>query len=155
MIPKCQGRERLMQMEGCFMKDGKASICLCFKEKNRYVLCVMRRCRSSKSITLRRPFDTKNGATYAKFSLQEKQQIAKELKGKLRSQQNVFTKASTKNDAAVKASFIVAEEIARASKSFSEGTFLKQCMLQVCPEQVCPEQVCPEQVCPERLREVG
>ncbi|KAF4080712.1 hypothetical protein AMELA_G00174450, partial [Ameiurus melas] len=35
MIPKCQESERLMQMEGCFMKDGK--ICLCFKEKNRSV----------------------------------------------------------------------------------------------------------------------
>lgn len=89
---------------------------------------------------LRRHFDTKHGAKYAKVSLQEKQQIVKELKGKLRSQQNLFTKATTKNDAAMKASFIVAEEIARASKSFSEGAFLKQCMLKVC-EQVCPDQI--------------
>lgn len=41
---------------------------------------------------------------------------------------------------AVRASFIVAEEIARASKCFSEGTFLKQCMLKVCV-QVCPDQI--------------
>ena len=40
----------------------------------------------------------------------------------------------------MKASFIVAEEIARASKSFSEGAFLKQCMLKVC-EQVCPDKL--------------
>uniref|UniRef100_A0A3Q3XHH3 Uncharacterized protein n=1 Tax=Mola mola TaxID=94237 RepID=A0A3Q3XHH3_MOLML len=39
---------------------------------------------------------------------------------------------SAKNDAAVKASFIV------ASKCFSEGPFLKQCMQQIC-EQVCPD----------------
>ena len=34
------------------------------------------------------------------------------------------------------AGFTVAEEIVRASKSFSEGALLKQCMLKVC-EQVC------------------
>ncbi|KAA8587794.1 hypothetical protein FQN60_016656, partial [Etheostoma spectabile] len=45
-----------------------------------------------------------------------------------------------KSTAAVKASFIVAEEIANASKSFSEGAFLKQYMLKVC-EQVCPDQL--------------
>ena len=42
-------KKRKIDTDGCFMKDGKANICLCFKEKNRYVLCVMRRCRSSKS----------------------------------------------------------------------------------------------------------
>ena len=85
-------------------------------------------------------YETKHGAKYAKVSLQEKQAIVKELKGNLRSQQNLFTKATAKNDAAVKASFIVAEEIARTSKSFSEGAFVKQCMLKVC-EQVCPDQI--------------
>ena len=93
-----------------------------------------------KEYNLRRHFDTKHGAKYAKASLQEKQQIAKELKGKLRSQQSLFIKSTAKNEAVVKASFIVAEEIALASKSFSEGAFLKQCMLKVC-EQVCPDQL--------------
>lgn len=55
----------------------------------------------------------------------------------------MFTKATAKSDAAVKASFIVAEEITRASKCFSEGAFVKRCKLKVC-EQVC-EQVCPDQ----------
>lgn len=48
---------------------------------------------------------------------------------------------TTKNIAAVKASFIVAEEIARVSKCFSEGAFfLQQCILKV-SEQVCPDQI--------------
>lgn len=41
---------------------------------------------------------------------------------------------------AVKASFIVAKEIAHASKSFSEEAILKQCMLTVC-DQVYPNQI--------------
>uniref|UniRef100_A0A3Q3GGS2 SPIN-DOC-like zinc-finger domain-containing protein n=1 Tax=Kryptolebias marmoratus TaxID=37003 RepID=A0A3Q3GGS2_KRYMA len=93
-----------------------------------------------KEYNIRRHFETKHGAKFAKFSLQEKPKIASDLKGRLQLQQNLFTKATAKNDAAVKASFIVAEEIARASKSFSEGEFLKQCMVKVC-EQVCPDKV--------------
>lgn len=116
--------------EYMFVLQGEKPVCLVCYEAVSVV----------KEYNLRRHFDTKHGAKYAKVSLQEKQQIVKELKGKLRSQQNLFTKATTKNDAAMKASFIVAEEIARASKSFSEGAFLKQCMLKVC-EQVCPDQI--------------
>lgn len=86
------------------------------------------------------PFDTKKEANFAKAILQEKQQIAQELKGKLGSQQSVFTITMSKNNVAVKASFIVAEEIAHAFQPFSEGAFLKQCMLKVC-EQVCPDQI--------------
>jgi len=60
---------------------------------------------------LRRHFDTKHGAKYPQFSHQEKHKTFQELKGRLLSQQNLFTKATAKNDAAVQASFIVAEEI--------------------------------------------
>ena len=51
-----------------------------------------------KEYNLRRPFDTKHRDKYAKFSLQEKQQIVQELKGGLQSQQNMFTKATAKNN---------------------------------------------------------
>ncbi|XP_053281505.1 general transcription factor II-I repeat domain-containing protein 2 [Pleuronectes platessa] len=116
--------------EYLFVLQGEKPVCLVCYEAVSVV----------KEYDLRRHFDTKHGAQYARFSLQEKQGIAAELKGRLQSQQDVFRKATGKNDAAVKASFIVAEEIARASKSFSEGAFLKQCMLKVC-EQVCPDQI--------------
>ena len=118
------------ESEYLFVLQGEKPVCLLCYEAVSVV----------KEYNLRRHFDTKHGAKYAKFSLQEKQQIVQELNGGLQSQQNMFTKATAKNDAAVKASFIVAEEIARASKSFSEGAFLKQCMLKVC-EQVCPDQI--------------
>lgn len=93
-----------------------------------------------KEYNLRWHFDTKHGAKYGKANLQEKQQIAQELKGKLRLQQSVFTKSTAKNNTAVKASFIVAEEITHASKSFSEGAFLKQYLLKV-RKQVRPNQL--------------
>ena len=118
------------EAEYFFVLQGERPVCLVCCE----ALSVV------KEYNLRRHFDTKHGAKYASASLQEKQHIAKGLKRKLQVQQNVFTKSATKNNAAVKASFIVAQEIALASKSFSEGPFLKQCMLKVC-EQVCPDQL--------------
>ncbi|KAJ8394068.1 hypothetical protein AAFF_G00054120 [Aldrovandia affinis] len=118
------------ESEYMFVLKGEKPVCLLCYE----AVSVM------KEYNLRRHFDTKHGAKYANFSLQGKHQIVQELKGRLQSQQNMFTKATAKKDAAVKASFIVAEEIARASKCFSEGAFLKRCMLKVC-EQVCPDQI--------------
>ena len=102
--------------EYLFVLQGERPVCLLCYE----ALAVV------KEYNLQRHFDTKHGAKYAKASLQEKQQIAQELKGKLRSQQSLFSKYTAKNNAAVKASIIVA--------------FLKQCMLKVC-EQVCPDQL--------------
>eukprot|EP00079_Xenopus_tropicalis_P019879 XP_012810096.1 PREDICTED: general transcription factor II-I repeat domain-containing protein 2-like [Xenopus tropicalis] len=111
------------------LREGKPVCILCYE-----TVSVM------KEYNIRRHFDTKHNVKYGKYTLEEKHKIVKELKGKLQSQQQMFTKASAKNDAAVKASFIVAEEIARTSRCFSEGAFLKQCMLKVC-EQVCPDQI--------------
>ncbi|KAJ1081737.1 hypothetical protein NDU88_001913 [Pleurodeles waltl] len=112
-----------------FVINGDKPVCLICYE----AVAVM------KEYNLRRHFETKHGAKFANLSHQEKQQKVQELKGSLHSQLNIFAKMTAKNDAAVKASYLVAEEIARASKCFSEGAFVKQCMLKVC-EQVCPEQ---------------
>ena len=54
------------------------------------------------------------------------------------SQQAMFTKAKSQSEAAVKASFIVAAEIAKSSRPFTEGEFVKNCMIKVC-DTVCPE----------------
>uniref|UniRef100_A0A3B3H4Y7 SPIN-DOC-like zinc-finger domain-containing protein n=1 Tax=Oryzias latipes TaxID=8090 RepID=A0A3B3H4Y7_ORYLA len=141
MIPKCPEREkvdangRLFQerWDGkyLFVLEGERPVCLLCYEAVSLVV---------KEYNLRSHLDTKHGAKYAKASLQEKKQIAQELKGKLQSQQSFFTKSTVKEEASVKASFIMAEHIAHASKSFSEGAFLGQCMLKVY-EQVCPDQL--------------
>ena len=50
----------------------------------------------------------------------------------------MFIKAKIQSDAAVKASFIVAEEIAKSARPFTEGEFLKNCLSKVC-DVVCPD----------------
>ncbi|KAI7805541.1 putative general transcription factor II-I repeat domain-containing protein 2A-like [Triplophysa rosa] len=65
-------------------------------------------------------------------------QKVKELKHKLKQQQNMFTRMNSHSEGAAKASFIIAEEIARACKPFTEGEFIKNCMDKVCGV-VCPD----------------
>lgn len=50
----------------------------------------------------------------------------------------MFTKAKSQSDAAVKASFVVAEEIAKSARPFTEGEFVKRCMIKVC-DVMCPD----------------
>ncbi|XP_015923626.3 general transcription factor II-I repeat domain-containing protein 2A [Parasteatoda tepidariorum] len=53
------------------------------------------------------------------------------LKSKLQGQQSMFTKANTESEDALKSSFIIALEIAKRSKPFTDGDFIKDCMLKV------------------------
>ncbi|KAJ3582444.1 hypothetical protein NHX12_000606, partial [Muraenolepis orangiensis] len=50
----------------------------------------------------------------------------------------MFKKATSQSEAAVKASYIVAAEIAKSARPFNEGEFGKKCMMKVC-DLVCPE----------------
>lgn len=51
----------------------------------------------------------------------------------------MFTKAKSRSEAAVKASFIVAAEVAKSARPFTEGEFVKNCMMKVC-DVLCPDQ---------------
>ena len=50
----------------------------------------------------------------------------------LTSQQLFFTREKSQSEAAVKRSFIVAEEIVKSAQPLTEGEFLKGCMMKVC-----------------------
>ncbi|KAK0138753.1 General transcription factor II-I repeat domain-containing protein 2 [Merluccius polli] len=68
----------------------------------------------------------------------ERLQKVNELKRNLKQQQNMFIRIKNQSEGAVKASFIIAEEMARACKPFTEGEFIKNCIDKVC-NVVCPE----------------
>ena len=62
--------------------------------------------------------------------------LVNELLAGLKNQQSLFTRAWDMSDNAVKASYIISHEIAAASKPFSEGECVKECMLKAA-ETVC------------------
>ena len=56
----------------------------------------------------------------------------------LKQQQLVFTKKSDNADNLLRASYIVSEKIAKHSKNYSDGEFVKDCLI-VVTECLCPE----------------
>lgn len=92
----------------------------------------------TKEYNIRRHYETKHHDKYKELDMTQRRQKIEEMKRGLLSQQTMFKKAASQTEAAVKASFIVAAEIAKSARPFNEGEFVKKCMLQVC-DLVCPE----------------
>jgi hypothetical protein len=44
-------------------------------------------------------------------------------------QQNIFTVATKTNEAAIQASFIISQVIAKKSKPFKDGEYVKECIM--------------------------
>nr|XP_061800942.1 general transcription factor II-I repeat domain-containing protein 2-like [Nerophis lumbriciformis] len=91
-----------------------------------------------KEFNLRQHHETKHADKDKDMDMEQRLQKAEELKRGLNSRQALFRKAKSQSEAAVKASFILAEEIAKSARPFTEGDFIKNCMLKVCDE-VCPD----------------
>lgn len=93
----------------------------------------------NKEFNIRRHYITKHAEEYAKYLGDEREDRVAKLKSSFLRQQGFFKKATKENEAAVKASYVVSEMIAKAGKPFKDGEFVKQCMLQaaniVCPEK--------------------
>lgn len=92
-----------------------------------------------KEFNIKRHYDTKHAVRFESLSGSLRTAKLNELKRQLVHQQSVFKKQTSENDSLVKASYIVAEKIARASKPFIEGEFVKECLVAVA-EVVCPQQ---------------
>ncbi|KAK0135368.1 General transcription factor II-I repeat domain-containing protein 2B [Merluccius polli] len=91
-----------------------------------------------KDFNIKRHYDTKH-QTYDKFSGKKCTSKLVQLKRGYTAQQSVFTNLAKSGEAVTQASYLVAQEIARWSKPFSDGEFVRDCMLKVA-DIVCPEQ---------------
>ncbi|XP_070408444.1 general transcription factor II-I repeat domain-containing protein 2 [Nothobranchius furzeri] len=91
-----------------------------------------------KEFNLCRHYVSLHAEKYDKFEAQRRREKVNELLARLKKQQSAFTHSQDISDAAVKASYLIANEIAVASKPFSEGEFVKTCMMKAA-EIVCPE----------------
>ena len=92
-----------------------------------------------KDYNLNRHYVTKHEEKYKNVSEQEHAKESDALLAKLQNQQGLFTKCCTSRDAAVKTSYVISHKIARKSKPFSDGEFIKECLLDsaalICPEK--------------------
>ena len=70
-------------------------------------------------------FQTKHQRFGSNFSDGELLTKAKQLQEKLQKEHNVFTKQSSAQETATRASFVIAHALAKHNKPFSYGEFLK------------------------------
>ncbi|CAI5689885.1 unnamed protein product [Oreochromis niloticus] len=111
-----------------------------FTEVNGKPVCqvCMRQVSVLKEYNIRRHYETQHGEKYNSLHGELRKQKVNEMLVGLRKQQSVFNRSREVSDAAVKASYVIASQVALASKPYSEGEFVKNCMLKDA-EIVCPE----------------
>ena len=102
-----------------------------FTEVQLKAVCLI--CRETvavfKEYNISRHFATKHANYASKQSTQERAATAQRLADNLQTQQHFFHRQTAIQESTTKASFLVAFEIAKASKPFSEGEFVKECMV--------------------------
>ena len=110
-----------------------------FTQINEKPVCLL--CSESVSVmkeyNVRRHYVTKHSAKYDSFQGERsrKEKVQNMIKN-LKQQQSIFTKKSDNADNLLRASYIVSEKIAKHSKSYSDGEFVKDCvMLNVCAQK--------------------
>ena len=101
-------------------------------------LICLQRISVNKEYNVRRHYETLHLNQYAELSGKLRQEKVNHLKASFTKQRNVFTRICTASEDSVKASFVVSEMIAKASRPFTEGQFVKECMIKAC-EIICPE----------------
>ncbi|XP_077971735.1 general transcription factor II-I repeat domain-containing protein 2-like [Styela clava] len=95
-------------------------------------------CAVFKKYNMKRHFLAKHKNFGQQFSTQELKVKAADMVIKLKQQQRTLIKFSSTQEAATKASFVLAHKIAKSNKPFSDAEFVKDCMVDainiVCPE---------------------
>ncbi|KAI7800955.1 putative general transcription factor II-I repeat domain-containing protein 2-like [Triplophysa rosa] len=130
-------KKRKIDLEGrMFQEIWKETYFFC--EDNGRPVCLI----CSQAVAVQKEYNIKrhyeiHAETYDKYTGQLRTEKVNNLALALKKKQPMFTKRSG-TDEAVKASYLIANEIAAASKPFSEGEFVKKCMVKAA-ELVCPE----------------
>lgn len=112
-----------------------------FTDVNDNAVCLV--CKENiavlKDYNLRRHYETKHGDKYKNLSATERDRTAEALLAKLQKQQGLFTRLHSSREGAVMTSFVISHKIAKRSKPFADGEFVKDCLVEsatlLCPEK--------------------
>ena len=106
-----------------------------FIELRSKAVCLI--CQESVAV-FSRHFSDKHGSYANNWSSEEMASTAARLATNLQAQQNIFFRQSDIQDISTKASYLLTYKLAKASKPFSVGEFLKECMVDAA-NFLCPE----------------
>ena len=90
-----------------------------------------------KEYNVKRHYISKHSSLYESFQGQHRKQKVEKLMKELKDQQTIFVKKRDDTDNIIRASYIVSEKIAKHSKNYSDGEFVKEC-LQAVVDILCP-----------------
>ncbi|XP_071063277.1 general transcription factor II-I repeat domain-containing protein 2B-like [Pseudochaenichthys georgianus] len=114
-----------------------------------------------KDYNVSRHYETKHAEKYKNLTDAERARTSEALLAKLQKQQGFFTKLHTSRDAATKTSFVISHKIAKNSKLFSEGEFVKECLVDsaalICPKKKAAFEQVPlsRQTVTRRIEEIA
>ncbi|XP_073430146.1 general transcription factor II-I repeat domain-containing protein 2A-like [Dendrobates tinctorius] len=109
------------EMDYLFVKSKNKPQCLvCFQ-----ILAVC------KEYNVRRHYITQHESQYSKYAGDLRLAVINDLKSKLNNQATVPLADMNTENAAIKASFVICEEIVKRKKAFSDGAFIKECAIKM------------------------
>ena len=106
------------------------------KDKPMFLLC-SESVSVMKEYNVKRHYISKQSSLYESFQGQRRKQKVEKLIKELKEQQTIFVKKRNDADNIIRASYIVSEKIAKHSKNYSDGEFVKEC-LQAVVDILCP-----------------
>ena len=111
-----------------------------FIEFNNKPTCLI--CKESisalKEYNIKRHYETKHEREYNTIQGQFRKDKIIELKRNLAKQHQIFRNFGCQSESSVKASYKVAEIIAKKSKPYSDGEYIKECLISIA-EIMCPD----------------
>ncbi|XP_075197600.1 general transcription factor II-I repeat domain-containing protein 2-like [Anomaloglossus baeobatrachus] len=91
-----------------------------------------------KDYNVRRHYMTHHGEQYEALSGKLRDEKVQQLKASLKKQRNLFSSINKASESSVKASFVLSNMIAKYSRPFTEGQFIKDCFVKA-SEILCPD----------------
>ncbi|CAN7989518.1 unnamed protein product [Ixodes hexagonus] len=136
-LSKPSAKRKVEDEKRCFQEQWELSYF--FAESRGKVLCLI--CNQTvavpKDYNVRRHFMSCHHEKYGALTGKVCDHIVTQLKAASVKQQDLFKKAAKASDETVRASFVISELIAKSSKPFTEGLFVKKCLLEVA-DATCP-----------------
>ncbi|GLV46488.1 hypothetical protein CBL_20817 [Carabus blaptoides fortunei] len=108
--------------------------------KGKAICLICRECISLlKEYNVKRHYNTKHPNYCSELTIEAKQKKVASLSNNLLAEQNIFKKQNFEDEAAVKASFVIAHKLPEANKPFSVSEFIKDCLVEasgiICPSE--------------------
>lgn len=109
-----------------------------FKGKPLCLIC-QKSISAVKEYNLKRHYDTEHKAKFDCLEGEIRKRKISTLKSSLQSQQNIFKVVADNSESNVRASYRVAEILAKSGRPFTDSELVKECALAIA-EEICPEQ---------------